>query len=131
MIKASMFRISDKPYAVDMSSYRLADGDGRGELDAVWFRRRRARHNGPIRTVACAGLLWDYQSPAQETAAGFLGALTDGRYGGKCEARWDGDNLWSLADEAQRAEYLRVLVPMLAAYPVVPSGFDGWWVFPW
>jgi hypothetical protein len=124
MIKASAFRISGKPYAVDMESYRLVDGHGRGELNAVWFRRRTGK------TVACAGWLWDYQEPCARTAAEFLKLLTDGRHGGNCAARWDGTTLWSLADEAQRAEYLRVLVPMLEDYPAVPSGWSGWWVFP-
>ncbi len=130
MIKASAFRISDNSYAVDLGSYRLADGAGRGEVDAVWFRRRRISHNGPLRTMACAGVLRDYQSPCQENAAGFLAAFTDGRYGGDCLARWDGTNLWSLADEADRERYKKILVPMLAAYPEVPPSFDGWWVFP-
>jgi hypothetical protein len=127
MIKASGFFMTAKPYAVDLASYRLADGDGRGELDAVWFRRKDGAN------VACAGWLWDYQVPAQQDAAGFLREFTDGRYGGRCLARWNGTNLWSRTDivvtEADRERYRSVLVPMLAAFPAAPPGYDGWWVF--
>jgi hypothetical protein len=129
VIKVSEFRITDRPYAVWPGSYRLADGSGAGEVDAVWFRRRRVGHNGPVRTVACAGVLRDYQQLGQETVAAFLAAYTDGRYGGDCKARWDGTSLWCLADEAARAAYLSVLRSMLAAYPGVPPGYDGWYVF--
>lgn len=124
MIEAAKFRLSDKPYAVDLGSYRLDGGGyGGGEIDAVWFRHRKGV------TSACAGTLRDYQQPAQQTAAGFLAAYTDGRYGGDCRARWNGANLWSLADEAQRERYKALLVPMLAAYPAVPPGYAGWYIF--
>jgi hypothetical protein len=146
MLKAEKFRISDKPYAVDLSSLRVTwtdrqSGLVRGDIDAVWFRRRRAGYNGPLRTVACAGVLWDFQRPEGSApldqpepvvpdALAFLTAHDDGRYGGDCKARWDGTNLWSLEDEADRERYRKILVPMLAAYPAVPPGYSGWWVFP-
>jgi hypothetical protein len=127
MIKAAKFRISDKPYAVDLETYRP---EGSGAISAVWFRRRREAYNGPLRTVACAGELRGCLVPDLSTVESFLVTFTDGRYGGDCMARWDGTNLWSLADESARARYKKILVPMLANYPEVPPSYDGWWVFP-
>lgn len=127
MIKASKFRISDKPYAVDLGSY---SPDGSGSLQAVWFRRRREAYNGPLRTVACAGTLRGCLVPDLSTVERFIATFTDGRYGGDCRARWDGTNLWSLENEAERERLKKILVPMLAAYPEVPPLYDGWWVFP-
>jgi hypothetical protein len=127
MIKKEKFLISDKPYAVDLDTYR---SEHHGEIDAVWFRRRREAYNGPLRTVACAGTLRGCLVPDLSTVESFLATFTDGRYGGDCLARWDGTNLWSLADEYQRERLKKILVPMLAAYPEVPPGYDGWWVFP-
>jgi hypothetical protein len=123
MIKAQKFRITDRPYAVLLDSYRLDGGAGRGEIDAVWFRRR----GGVL--AACAGRLRDYQQPRQDTAEGFLKAYTDGRYGGDCKARWDGKTLWCLADEETRLGYREFLVPVLQEYPAIPRGWSGWWVF--
>jgi hypothetical protein len=127
VIKADKFRISDKPYAVDLGSY---SPDGSGSLQAVWFRRRREAYNGPLRTVACAGELRGCLVPDLSTVEQFIATFTDGRYGGDCRARWDGTNLWSLEDESERERLKKILVPMLAAYPAVPGGYDGWWVFP-
>jgi hypothetical protein len=129
VIKAENFMTSRAHYAVDLSTYRLAEVDGRGEVDAVWFRRHRVNRTGPIRTMACAGLLTDYQSPLRRSAGEFLAAYINGSYGGKCRARWDGANLWCLSDEDERGHYMSILVPMLAAYPAVPADYDGWWVF--
>jgi hypothetical protein len=127
VIRADKFRVSRPLYAVDLESYRLSEQGG-SYISAVWFRRRR-QPGGDIKTVACAGQVWNYLRPRPQTAAEFLAAHDDNRYGGDCAARWDGANLWCLADEAQRAEYLRVLEPMLAAYPEIPPGFSGWWGF--
>jgi hypothetical protein len=122
VIKAGTFRVSRPLYAVDLGSYRLSEQGG-SYINAVWFRRRKSV------TVACCGQLWNYLQPRPQTAAEFLAAHDDNRYGGDCMARWDGSSLWSNSDEAQRREYLRVLEPMLAAYPDVPEGFDGWYGF--
>jgi hypothetical protein len=116
------FAVSRPLYAVDLESYRLSEQGG-SYINAVWFRRRKGV------TAACAGQLWNYIRPRPQTAAEFLAEHTDNRYGGDCMARWDGSNCWSTVDEAQRAEFLRVLKPMLEAYPAVPEGFDGWWGF--
>lgn len=122
MIRAEKFRVSRPLYAVDLDSYRLTE-TGRSDINAAWFRRRKGV------TVACVGRVWNYLQPRPQTAQEFLAAHDDNRYGGDCLARWDGSNLWCLADEAQRREYFRVLLPMLDAYPAVPLGFDGWWGF--
>jgi hypothetical protein len=127
MIKKGKFLISDKPYAVDLGSYRP---EGNGGIDAVWFRRRREAYNGPLRTAACAGRLKGCQVPDLSTVDSFLATFTDGRYGGDCLARWDGTNLWSLADEPDRERYKKILVPMLENFPAVPPSYSGWWVFP-
>lgn len=126
MIKAERFRIADRPFAVMLDSYRVVDGYSYGEVNAVWFRRR------PGVTIACAGVLRDYQTPVAPTVEEFLAACADQDRGGVCLASWNGSRLWCLADEAARAAYKSVLVPMLAAYPAVPPGYDGWWIFrPW
>jgi len=129
MIRENKFVLSRKPYAVDLSS--LKAGEDMATVVAVWFRRRRPRSApsvGPV-TVACIGQLWDIQRPRPATAAEFLDRLTDGRYGGTCWARWDGSSLWTTAtlEVAERA--LGVLRPMLANYPEIPPGYDGWWRF--
>ena len=122
MIRAEKFRVSRPLYAVDLASYTLTE-EGRSDISAVWFRRRKGV------TVACAGRVWNYLRPRPQTAAEFLAAHDDNRYGGDCMARWDGTNLWCVLDEADRARYKALLVPVLAACPDVPEGYDGWWGF--
>lgn len=131
MIREDRFVQSHRPYAVDMGSLR-ADPmrPGRDDVphwfyvDAVWFRRRSGV------TVACFGDLHTIQRPAPGDAREFLERYTDGRYGGTCMARWDGDTLWAPeATEDDRADYLAVLRPMLANYPDRPPSYDGWWTF--
>ena len=79
-----------------------------------------------ILTQACAGRLWDFQDDDPADALAFLAAHTDGRYGGHCRARWDGRNLWAPEmGEDERAEYKRLLVPMLAACAGRPAGAPG------
>ena len=130
MIREDRFLISRKPYAVDLGSLRVthigAAHDGRtlatARINAVWFRRR----NGV--TVACVGHLWDIQSPPAD-ASTFLAAHTDGRYGGRCEGRWDGTGYWGEEVPALQARHLELLRPMLAGYPAIPAGYSGWWRF--
>lgn len=125
MIRTERFRLSDRPYAVDLSSLTV-NTYGCHQVDAMWFRRRRGV------TVACAGDLHTglYGEPAPVDARDFLTRYTDGRHGGHAAARWDGNNLWApemSKDEQDR--YYELLKPMLDAYPEVPYGFDGWWTF--
>jgi len=131
------FTQSHQPYAVDLASLGVedvepgADGPVRATVRALWFRRRRARHDGPVLTVACYGLLWDYQDKRPADARAFLAAHADGRYGGSCRARWDGTTLWTVPSmtEPVRAKWFERLSAMLASYPAVPDGYDGWWTF--
>lgn len=133
MIRLPEFKLSKRPYAVDLDSLHVdefprADGSTgcRGQVDALWFRRRGGR------TVACIGFLWDYQSPRPADAAAFLAAHDDGRYGGECLARWDGSNLWAPTMPHHVAEQrLLVLRAALDGFPEVPEPFKagGWWTF--
>lgn len=132
MYRLDTFRISHKPYAVDLNSLKLKqDGeryDGApmytGTVNAVWYRRRSGV------TVACIGHLWDIQSgDAPKDATEFLARHDDGRYGGTCCGRWDGAGYWGAQMPAVIEEHLAVLRPMLEAYPAVPAGYDGWWKF--
>lgn len=134
MIKVSKFRISHRPYAVDLSSFALTwPGEGSRQnwasFDAVWFRRRRGV------TVACIGQLRDYFSLAFDpTAEDALRAMDDGRYGGDCIARWDGQSYWANDPSSLSPEgierHLAILRPMLENFPAIPRGYDGWWTYP-
>jgi hypothetical protein len=127
VIRETKFLISRKPFAVDLDSFRIkfyeAGKSGLASVDAVWFRRRRGV------TVACIGSLhtWEREEPASATA--FLEAYTDGRYGGDCVGRWDGSSYWGNVPLAVQEQHLAVLRPMLANFPAVPAGYDGWWTF--
>jgi hypothetical protein len=138
MIREEEFRISRRPYAVNLDGLRkrwqrierrvpvpgAREGFWDCRIDAVWFRRRRGQ------LVACSGELWDFQDDEPQDAVEFLERHEDGRYGGNAEARWDGSSIWTcgltLDDQNLRLEILR---PMLENFPAVPPGYDGWWRF--
>jgi hypothetical protein len=137
VIREDRFVLSHRPYAVDLGSLttdrherQLGDSRGThywsGQVGAVWFRKRR----GVL--VAVVGTLWDYQDQQPFTAEQFLERADDGRYGGTALGRWDGESYWSGCGgrlDVQR-EHMETLEPMLAAYPELPRGYDGWWVYP-
>lgn len=132
MNREDRFLISRKPYAVDLVSLRGARTDtprGRhpyyfdGRISAVWFRRKQGV------TVACIGALWDLQHPEPTDGVEFLRQHDDGRYGGDCEGRWDGERYWGAQEPEVMAQHLAILRPMLANYPAIPPGYDGWWTF--
>lgn len=130
MRRTDRFLISQKPYAVDLNTLRTAEKtrvDGShfyfGRIDAVWFRRKQGV------TVACVGTLWDFQDTLPTTGVEFVERHTDGRYGGDCDGRWDGERYWGAQHPKTIEEHLALLRPMLAAYPALPSGYDGWWTF--
>ncbi|MFD7922484.1 hypothetical protein ACFV3R_25070 [Streptomyces sp. NPDC059740] len=133
MIREDRFLISRKPYAIDLNTLRVSTREdtpkGRNpyyvtcRINAVWFRRRRGA------TVACIGELWDLQYPEPATARQFLDQHNDGRYGGDCHGRWDGTGYWGAENPEVQEQHLAILRPMLAGFPVIPDGYDGWWRF--
>lgn len=135
MIREEKFLISRRPYAVKLGTYqpesRLMWVMGknspslyhRGRVDAVWFRCRAGV------TVACAGELTAGTDGRVKDATEFLKQYTDGRYGGTCMARWDGERLWLDASLPHVNPYFGILQPMLENFPAVPAGYDGWWTF--
>lgn len=123
MIREDKFAISRRPYAVDLASLTTRTDGQCSIIRAAWFRRRKGV------TVACVGLLWDFQTPAPADAAEFLRRHDDGRYGGDCDGRWDGENYWGAQRPDEIAAHLDLLRPMLEHYPDVPPGFNGWWRF--
>ncbi|WP_431781753.1 hypothetical protein [Streptomyces chumphonensis] len=132
MIREDRFVISRRPYAVDLDSLHLTQDGERYDgapiytvtLAAVWFRRRNKL------TVACVGHLRDIQSgDAPADAAEFLARHDDGRYGGDCHGRWDGTGYWGAQEPEVIEQHLALLRPMLANFPAIPPGYDGWWRF--
>lgn len=134
MIRSEQFRISHRPYAVDLSSVTatVEPLHGRYSLDgtarAVWYRRQ-----GGV-TRACVGKidLWSHYLPEPlplDDPAVILGADLDGRYGGDCEGRWDGERYWGAQEPETIEAHLALLRPMLDHFPTVPEGYDGWWRF--
>ncbi|WP_327066809.1 hypothetical protein [Kitasatospora sp. NBC_01302] len=134
MIRDNRFLISRKPFAIDLSTV-TGEQQPRGDLhafsgtaNAVWYRRK----DGVTR--ACIGTLglWDHYLPRPlnlEDPHDILTADLDGRYGGKCHGRWDGERYWGAQEPAVMEQHLAVLRPMLANYPEIPDGHDGWWRF--
>jgi hypothetical protein len=122
MIREDRFLISRKQFAVDLSTL-TTDNDHTAYLTAAWYRRRRGV------TVACIGHLWDIQNPLPKDAAEFLQRHTDGRHGGTCHGRWDGESYWGTGTLTDQEQHLAILRPMLANYPAIPPGHDGWWRF--
>ncbi|MGW5582838.1 hypothetical protein [Streptomyces sp. NPDC003857] len=129
MIRENRFLISRKPYAIDLSSLQRSERDPDKTwawyaVDAVWFRGTK---NDP---VACLGSLRTIiDDPAPVNVEEFLARFTDGRYGGDCQGRWDGENYWGAQKPLEIDLHLSLLEPMLANYPAVPDGYDGWWTF--
>jgi hypothetical protein len=139
VIRDTRFLISRKPYAVDLTTFRGAEVKERhwavgtryhvsAYIDAVWYRRKAGR------TRACIGALglWSQNlkqpvDPLDPLAV--LSADLDSRYGGDCHGRWDGTGYWGAEQPDVAAEHLELLRPMLANYPAIPDGFDGWYHF--
>lgn len=134
MHRTDRFLISQKPYAIDLSTITgesSPQGDRyafSGSAHALWFRRKDST------TRACLGTLglWRHYLPAPidpTDPAAVLSADLDGRYGGDCHARWDGERYWGAQEPAVQERHLAILRPMLAQFPAIPAGYDGWWTF--
>jgi hypothetical protein len=134
MNRETRFLISRKPYAVDLSTLTASQwerGDQvglSGSVDALWFRRRKGV------TVACIGSLklWSHNLPDRVDLLdehAVLSADLDGRYGGDCHGRWDGTGYWGAENPDVQEQHLQILRLMLAKYPALPPGYDGWWTF--
>ena len=134
MIRETRFLISRKPFAINLATVTLeaTERDGiywlSGSCHALWYRRK----NGT--TYACLGTLrlwaqWLREKPDLSSPEAMLGNDLDGRYGGDCHGRWDGERYWGAQEPHVQALHLTVLEPMLASYPVLPAGHSGWWTF--
>jgi len=133
LIEPGGFRIYKTLVAVDLDSFTYGEGDpDRGSVRAVWFARKK----GVVR--ACMGHISDAQcvrsgGQAPATALEFLAAYTSNR-GADCVARWDGRSYWGAPERGamEPAEIVRrlpFLTGMLAGYPAIPAGYNGWWGF--
>jgi hypothetical protein len=134
VIRSEKFRISDKPFAIDLATI-TAEQSPQGErwyisgrANALWFRRKDGT------TRACIGTLglWRHHMVEQVDITDPQAILTadlDSRYGGDCMGRWDGERYWGAQELTVMEEHLAVLRPMLANYPAIPAGYDGWWAF--
>ncbi|MEU8829391.1 hypothetical protein [Streptomyces sp900116325] len=134
MIREDRFLISRKAFAIDLATVtgeQHERGDRTafsGSARAIWFRRQSGV------TRACLGslMLFSHYLPGRldlDDPNAVLSADLDGRYGGDCHGRWDGENYWGAQKPDTIAEHLALLQPMLANYPKVPAGYDGWWRF--
>ena len=129
MIREDKFLISRKPFAVNLDSFRRRERQASNTwawyaVDAVWFRGTKDQ------PVACIGDLHTLiDDPEPTTAREFLERYDDGRYGGNCAGRWDGESYWGNVTLDVQERHLAILRPMLANYPAIPAGYDGWWTF--
>ncbi|MBB6172232.1 hypothetical protein HNR23_002292 [Nocardiopsis mwathae] len=134
MHRETRFLISRGLYAIDLATITGTQhprGDRiafTGQANAVWYRRQ-----GGV-TRACIGdlKLWSHYLPRLldlDDPLDVLGADLDGRYGGDCHGRWDGQRYWGAQEPEVMERHLSVLRPMLDAFPTVPEGYDGWWTF--
>lgn len=134
MIRSDKFLISQRPYAVDLSTV-TGDQHPRGErfafsgtVDAVWFRRQ----NGTTRACIGTVMLFSHYLPRLLDLTDphdILAADLDGRYGGDCHGRWDGVRYWGAQEPDLIEQHLALLRPMLDGYPACPAGYSGWYRF--
>lgn len=134
MIRETRFLISRKPYAIDLSTVtgeQHERGDRiafSGTANAVWYRRQ----NGVTRACLGSLMLFSHYLPEPldlDDPHAILSADLDGRYGGDTHGRWDGESYWGNVTLEQQEQHLAILRPMLANYPALPDGYDGWWTF--
>jgi hypothetical protein len=131
VIRDDDFMFSRGPYAISLATVQVSYSESGRHVHftarAMWYRGRKAEPK------ACLGYLANWiEAPACVTSpAELLKAAWDGRYGGRCEARWDGRAYWSsVPDPGLQQRHLALLRPMIDGYPVIPDGYDGWWRYP-
>lgn len=144
MIREKEFRTYRNPYAVDLSTLKAEQhtwkgGTGlTGTVDAVWVRSK-----GREGTFASIGKLslystYDYTACDPDDPVSVLSSRLEGRYGGTCEGRWDGENYCGSSMIDTIAAHMAVLAPLhqacMEAFSngtelAVPDGYDGWWTF--
>jgi hypothetical protein len=131
------FQISKAPYAVALDTFKVTEqystySGGRVSetphynigAEAVWFRRK----DGAL--TAHYGSLWDTSREPPADVTSWLENMWDGRYGGNCRSRWDGECLWAPETTwAAMVEDQAFLDAMLKGFPEAPAGYDGWWTF--
>ncbi|MEH0631750.1 hypothetical protein [Streptomyces stelliscabiei] len=134
MNRETRFLISRKPFAIDLTTVTGSQhprGDRHafsGTANAVWYRRQ----NGITRACLGSLMLFSHYLPEPldlDDPHAILSADLDGRYGGDCHGRWDGENYWGAQKPFEIDLHLTLLEPMLANYPAIPDGYDGWWTF--
>lgn len=138
MQRSDKMLISKQPYAVAPNTFEVNErystydsGKRLSEspsywisVEAVWFKRK----SGLL--AAHFGNLWDVKREAPADVTSWLEGMTDGRYGGRCVARWNGNDLWAPEVEwDHQVELQKLLADMLAGYPAAPAGYEGWWTF--
>jgi len=134
MIREDKFLISRKPFAINLATI-TGDQHPRGDrfafsgrADAVWFRRQDGTNRACLGSIK----LWSHYLPEPLDLGdphAVLSADLDGRYGGDCYGRWDGHGYWGAEAPEVQQQHLSILRPMLANYPAIPAGYDGWWTF--
>ena len=117
-MKRISYAPSKTPYAIDWSRFE-SDSKGWARVPAIWVTRK----DGVTRISE--GHLQDLGPKAVDE---FIERL-DGRYGGRCDSRWDGYSLWTFepASPDEVAEISDRLDAILESLPEIPEGYDGWW----
>jgi hypothetical protein len=137
VIREEKFLISHAPYAVkpetiNLTPYSHTPNNGSetvttwsGTIEAMWFRRKSGRLS------AHYGCLHGHFGEDQPDGfLDFMAKCDDGRYGGNCWARWDGDYFWApdTTWEIQK-KYQAELDAALKRYGEIPDGCNGWWTY--
>lgn len=131
MIRAPKLLVSRPMYAFQPATWRPDPSGHWFRVDAVWFRRKAGR------TLAAMGcydptVLRDDMEPTDGLYESWITAADDNRYGAHHVASWDGRALLCTDQGVTPAETNRrieFLTAVLAGFPDVPAGWDGWWTF--
>lgn len=96
----------------------------RVSLPVVWFKMKAEQ------LTVVKGHLWFYtknvDATVQDLRDEFMNTF-DGRYGGRAEFRWNGQNMWAPERSFQEVSAAQVeLDAYLQQGPVIPAGYEGW-----